>query len=178
MGLFDQILGAIENPNQQANPSQIGSIVNVVEQLASTHSVDSSTTQTVMSIVGGYVRSALQQQATTGTTQPAATVEQYGSTTNPSMAAVQALFTPQQQQQVAQEVAQRTGLNLGTVGAMLPVIVPIVLNLLKTGASTQSSGSTQSSNSVLSSFLDADSNGAVDIGDAISIASQFLNQRR
>jgi len=177
MGLFDQILGAIENPNQQANPSQIGSIVNVVEQLASTHNVDSSTTQAVMSVVGGYVRSALQQQATTGVAQPAATVEQYGST-DPSMAAVQALFTPQQQQQVAQEVAQKTGLNLGTIEAMLPVIVPIVLNLLKTGASNQSAGSTQSSNSVLSSFLDADSNGAVDIGDAISIAGQFLNQRQ
>jgi Bacterial protein of unknown function (DUF937) len=177
MGLFDQILGAIENPNQQANPSQIGSIVNVVEQLASTHNVDSSMTQTVMSVVGGYVRSALQQQATTGVAQPAAIVEQYGST-NPSMAAVQALFTPQQQQQVTQEVAQKTGLNLGTIEAMLPVIVPIVLNLLKTGASTQPAGSTQASNSVLSSFLDADSNGAVDIGDAISIASRFLTQRR
>jgi hypothetical protein len=173
MGLFDQILGAIENPNQQANPSQVGSIINAVQQLSGSQNLDSSTTQAVMSVVGNYVRSSLQQQATAG--QAEAIVNQYGST-NQSMDAVQSLFTPQQQQAVAEDAAQRTGLNAGTIQAMLPMLVPIVLNLLKTGASTQTQGAPQA-NSVLSAFLDTDNSGAVDIGDAISIASRFMGQR-
>ncbi|MDF5723143.1 MAG: hypothetical protein PUP91_22260 [Rhizonema sp. PD37] len=34
MGLFDQILGAIENPEQQGSIGRLGDIVNTVEQLS------------------------------------------------------------------------------------------------------------------------------------------------
>lgn len=32
MGLFDQIIGAVSNPNQQASLGQLGSIINTVNQ--------------------------------------------------------------------------------------------------------------------------------------------------
>lgn len=175
MGLFDQILGAIDNPNQQASPNQIGNILGMVQQMAGSQGVDSNATQAVLSIVGGHVRSALQQQAASGGSgQAEAIVNQFGSA-NPNAAAVQSIFSPQQQQSVVQDAAQRTGLNAGTVQAMLPILVPIVLNLLKTGASNP--GAQQQSNPVLGAFLDADNDGAVDIGDAISIAGRFFGQR-
>ncbi len=180
MGLFDQVMGALNNPNQQASPDQLGSILGTVQQLASSQGVDSSTTQVVVSVVGQYVRSALQQkQAAGGRSQAQALVEQFAGT-SPSMAALQALFSQQQQQQLAQDAAQKTGLNPGTIQAMLPVLVPLALNLLKTGSGNSTAQAAQGgqANSVLNAFLDADGSGEVDLGDALSMAGRFLNQPR
>ncbi len=177
MGLFDQILGAIENPNQQANPNQVGSILNTVQQVSRGQGMDSIAMQTVMSVLGQHVRSALQQQqATGGRNQVESLVEQFAGT-NPNANAVQSIFTPQQQRQAVQDTAQRTGLDANTVQSLLPVLIPIVLNLLKTGASNQGSAHNPNSNSVLNMFLDADNDGAVDMGDALSLAGRFMSQR-
>jgi hypothetical protein len=186
MALFDQILGAINNPNQQASSDQLSGILGTAQQLSSSQGIDANTTQTAMSVLGSYVRSALQQQRQTqGPGKAEAIVNQYAGT-NPSMAAVQALFGLNQQNQVAQAIAQRTGIPSQTIQMLLPILVPLVLNLLKTGA-TRSSTSTAASaptrqsagsNSVLSAFLDSDGDGNVDIGDAMRLAGQYLNQRR
>lgn len=183
MGLFDQILGAIDNPNQQANPDQLSAILNTVQETARSQGVQPSATQDVMSMLGGYVRSALQQQASSGGRgQVEAIVNQFGGT-SPSTQALQAVFSPQQQQQVAQAIAQRTGINSTAILAMLPMLVPVVLNLLKSGASrtpngyaTQAAGAADGSNPVLNTFLDADGDGDVDIADAMSMAGRYLNR--
>lgn len=175
MSLFNQILGAINNPNQQASAGQVGQILGVVQQLAGSRGLDASTTQTVMSLVGGHVRSALQQQQASGGPDQVAEVVNRHSGTTPSVDALSALFTPQQQGDVAQDVAQKTGLNVNTIQAMLPTLVPVVLNLLQSGSTTQAG---PGGNSVLNSFLDTDGDGQVDLGDAMSLANRFFNQSR
>ncbi len=180
MGLFDQILGAIDNPNQQANPDQLSSILNTVQQTASAQGIQPSATNDVMSMLGGYVRSALQQQAG-GRGQAEAIVNQFGGT-SPSTAALGAVFNPTQQQQVAQAISQRTGISADAILGMLPMLIPVVLNLLKSGASQTGAGQVGQaapggSNPVLNSFLDADGDGDVDIADAMSMAGRYLGQR-
>ncbi len=178
MGLFDIIQGAINNPNQQASVDQVGSILNTVQQLDANRGIDPATSQTVLSTVGSYVRSALQEKRQmNGAGQAEAIVNQFGGT-QPSNAAVQAVFGQNQLQQVVQAIAQRTGMSPQIIQAVLPMVVPIVLNLLKTGASTQPTGVQQGSNPVLSAFLDADRDGDVDISDAMRVAGQFMNQSR
>lgn len=179
MGLFDQILGAVNNPNQQASPDQLGTILNTVQQLSNRQGLNTSATQTALSVVGSYVRSALQQQrATRGPGQAEAIVNQFGGT-NPNPSALETLFTPNQQQQVAQDVSQRTGISTNQVLALLPILVPIVLNLLKQGSQQSNSPAAAGAgnNTVLNGFLDADGDGDVDVGDAMSLAGRFLNQR-
>jgi len=175
MGLFDQIISAIDNPSQQASPGQLSSVVNVVQQLSQSSGSNPAVMQSVLSIVGNHVRSALQEkQAVAGPEQAQSIVNQF-SGTNPNPQAVQSLFTLGQQQQVTQDAAQRTGLNAQTIQAMLPILVPVILNLLSSGTNTQNP---QNLNPVLSSFLDSDRSGSVDVGDVINIASQFLGNRR
>jgi hypothetical protein len=177
MGLFDQILGAIDNPNQQASPDQLGTIINTVQQLSGRQGLDTSTTQTALSVVGSYVRSALQQQNSNNPGQAEAIVNQFGDV-HANAGATDALFTPNQQQQVAQAVAQRTGISADQVLALLPILVPVVLNLLKQGSHTSNAPTPATGgNPVLNSFLDADQDGDVDMGDAISLAGRFLNRR-
>ncbi|MBW4658968.1 MAG: DUF937 domain-containing protein [Drouetiella hepatica Uher 2000/2452] len=187
MGLFDQILGAIDNPNQQANPDQLSAILNTVQQTASAQGIQPAASNDVLSMLGGYVRSALQQQtATGGRGQAEAIVNQFGGT-SPSTAALGAIFNPTQQQQVAQAISQRTGISADAILGMLPMLIPVVLNLLKSGASQPQAGASQpqagqigqapGGNPVLNSFLDADGDGDVDIADAMSMAGEYLGQR-
>jgi hypothetical protein len=173
MGLFDHVLGAIANPNQQASPGQIGEILSTVNQLSNNANTDPSTIQSVLSIVGNYARSALQQKRQNeGEQQTQGFINQFGGT-NPSTQAVQLLFSTPQIQQIVQEVAQRTGLSSGTIQAMLPILVPLVLKFLQTGNNTQQA---QGSNPVLNSFLDADNDGDVDIADAMLMAGRYMGR--
>ena len=174
MSLFDQILSAVGNPQQQASPDQLGGILGMAQQLGNSHGVDAGTTQMIMSTVGNYVRSSLQdKQASIGGDQVQSLVNQYGGLGN-NPDAVQAVFSQDQQQQVANDLAQKTGLNVGTIQSMLPVLVPIVLNLLQSGSNTQN---VQAGNPVLNTFLDSNQDGNVDLGDLMGMAGQFLGQR-
>lgn len=173
MGLFDAVMSAVSNPSQQGSPSQLGAILSTVQQLSSSHGTDSGTTQTLVSVVGGYVRSALQQQqATAGTEQAQATVNQYSGTSANSQA-VDAVLGPVMQQQVVQDLVQRTGLDPQTVQSMLPTLVPLALSFLQSGAHTDNP---QTGNPVLNAFLDSDHDGNIDLGDAMNIASKFLSR--
>jgi uncharacterized protein YidB (DUF937 family) len=174
MGLFDEIMGAIANPNQQGSPDQLSQIIGTLQQVAGSQGIDPSTGQDVMSMVGGYVRSALQQQqAEGGSEQVENLVNQFSGTGyNPS--AVEAIFSPDQQAQVAEAIAQRTGLSSQQIMGLLAVAVPIVLNMLRSGANTQGQ---PGSNNVLGAFLDSNSDGNVDIGDAIAMAGRFLQSK-
>jgi hypothetical protein len=174
MGLFDQIINAIDNSNQQGNAGQLGNIVNTVQQVSNSTGTDPSTMQSALGIVGNYVRSALQEkQATEGNQAAQNVVNQFGGT-SPNPQAVNSLFAPFLQQQLAETVAQRTGLNAGMVQQLLPILVPVVLNLLKSGANSQNPQA--GGNSVLNSFLDSDRDGDVDITDAIQLASRYLGR--
>ena len=173
MSLFDQIINAVGNPTQQASPGQLGDILSTVQQLSNNSNTDPSTIQSVLSIVGNYTRSALQQKRSNeGNQQTQEFVNQFGGT-NPSTQAVHLLFNAPQIQQIAQEAERRTGLSAGTIQAMLPILVPLVLKFLQTGSHTQNA---QGSNPVLNTFLDADGDGDVDIADAMQMAGRYLGQ--
>ncbi len=174
MSLFDQIISAVGNPQQQANPDQLGGILGMAQQLGNSHGVDSGTTQTILSALGNHVRSSLQdKQSAMGGDQVQSLVNQFGGLGN-NPDAVQAVFSQGQEQQVASDISQQTGLNAGTIQAMLPVLVPILLKLLQSGSNTQNA---QAGNPVLNTFLDSNQDGAVDLGDVMGMAGQFLNQR-
>ena len=180
MGLFDQVLGAISNPQQQASVGQLGSILGAVQQLSAGQGVDANAMQGVVSNVGGFVRTALQEKrAADGNAGVEALVNQFAGTgVNPI--AMQLLFPPQKQQQIAETVAQRTGLDPSLVRSLLPAVVPIVLKLLQTGAPTPSASATAGaapSNSVLNTFLDTDGDGDVDMADTLAMAGKFLQNR-
>jgi hypothetical protein len=189
MSFFDQILSAIENPQQQASPDQLGGILGTVDQLSGSNGIDPAMMQTVMSLVGGAVQSSLQeQQSTMGSDHVMGLLNQFGGTShNPN--ALEAVLNPGMQQQVASGISQRTGLDTGMILGLLPVLVPVVLNLINGGAQ-QGGGmgnmgggampqqqTSTGGNPLLNAFLDSDRSGTVDLGDALSMASQYLRNR-
>jgi hypothetical protein len=170
MGLFFDVLSAINNPNQQGSVDQLSSIVNTINQ--ATGGVDTATTQTAMSALTGVLRSTLKQQTATGTGGLESMLSQFTGSGNTGLGMLSSVFTPQLQQQIAQTVAQKTGLSTSIVQTMLPGLVTAALGFLKMGSSKP--GST-ASNTVLASFLDSNRDGDVDLGDAFKFANRFLN---
>jgi hypothetical protein len=188
MSFFDQILSAIEDPQQQASADQLGGILGAVDQLSGSNGIDPAMMQTVMSMVGGAVQSSLQEQnSTMGPEHVMGLLNQFGGSNNPS--ALGAILNPGMQQQVASGVSQRTGLDAGLIMGLLPVLVPIVLNLINGGSSQQGGGignmggampqqqASTGGNPLLNAFLDSDRSGNVDLGDALNMASQYLRNR-
>ncbi|MGD1903038.1 MAG: hypothetical protein ACFB9N_12465 [Geitlerinemataceae cyanobacterium] len=169
MGLFDLVSKAVSDPNLQANLGQLGGIASGLQQMQKSQNLDSNSTSKLLSVVGSQVRSSLKEKQAGGT-DVSALINQFAGTAS-STAAVSALFSTPQIQQVIDVASAKTGVDANTIQSMLPTLVPLVLNFLKTGQAK--AGAAASSNPVLSGFLDADGDGDVDIADAMMLASKF-----
>ena len=175
MGLLDQLMGAVSNPNQQANPDQLSALFNTVQQVSGNHGVESNATQAVLSALGGHVKTALQQQQQVGGTDGVAAIVNQFSGTSPNAGALDALFGGNQQQ-VVQSVSQQSGVNASTIQAMLPALIPVVMSVLQSGAMNQGGASSAGGgNPILNAFLDGDRDGDTDLGDLMSMAGRFMH---
>ncbi|MBD2089119.1 DUF937 domain-containing protein [Microcoleus sp. FACHB-1515] len=171
MGLFFDVLSAINNPNQQASVSQLESITNSIQQVASSQGFDAAKTQSVLSALGSVLRPTLaQQQGVMGSNQLEDLLGRVGAGTN--TAAMSSLFPPQIQQQLIQGVAQKTGISPNLLQSMLPTLIPAVLGLLGMGASKPGA---PGGNPLLTAFLNGDRDGNTNLGDVFKFASRFLS---
>lgn len=170
MGLFDQVLNAIEDPQRQGNSNQLGQIVSAMSQMSQQTHTNPDTMQQAVAIVGSFLKPSLQETRRTQGEAAAEQMVERGSQAGGATAILSQLLNPQQQQKLVQTLENRTGLNGSQVQSLLPVLIPIVMNLLKTGSSTQPG---QANNSVLNAFLDADGDGDVDMSDMLNAARRF-----
>lgn len=169
MGLFDQVMQAIDDPNRLASTNDIGQVAKTVQQLSQQTNASPSGMQQAVSIVGKFVRSSLQETRSQQGNAAAQTLVERGSESG--TAVLGQLFSGGQQQQIAQTVSDRTGLNASQVQTLLPALIPVVMRLLNSG-NTRNPG--ELNNNVLSSFLDSDGDGDTDMGDMLGMASRFI----
>ncbi|NET49022.1 MAG: DUF937 domain-containing protein [Merismopedia sp. SIO2A8] len=173
MGLLTQVMGVIQDPERQASIGQMSKIVMAAQQLGQANNVDASTMQQATSVIGGFVRSALQEKRVNEGDAAAQAVVQQGAMGGADI--LSALFTPSQQQQVTQAISDRTGLDASQVMSFLPVLLPLVMKMLDQGTGKSgTTAATDNSNPLLSAFLDGDGDGDVDISDMLGMASKFL----
>lgn len=171
MGMFFDVLSAINNPNQQASVSQLEAITGSIQQAMTSQGMDASKTQSLISAMGGFLRPVLkQQQLVMGSGQLENLLDQMGASRG--TASVSSLLPPQMQQQMIQGIAQKTGLSPNMLQGAMPVLVPAVLGLLSMGSKKPGSGG---GNPLLSGFLDTDRDGDADLGDVFKFATRFLS---
>ena len=173
MSLFNQIINALDNPEQEANTNQLGGILDTVQQLSGNYQTQPSAIESAMSVVGNFTRSSLRQQRNQrGDNQVQQLINSFGGN-RASSQALNALFSSSQLQDMTRQISSRTGLDARSIQSMLPILVPLVLNMLKTGRNTKTAGA---GNNVLNSFLDTDGDGDVDVADAMRMASRHLGR--
>ena len=171
MGLFDQVVNALNNPDQEASSDQLSSILGVVGQLSGNQGLDSNSTQQLLTVVGQHVRGALQEKRQVGGQGLAESLVTQFSGTQANPEAVQNLFSQREQAETVQDAANKTGIDPQKIQALLPLLIPVVLKFLQQGNTKQTG---QGSNTVIATFLDSDNDGDFDIGDAMSVAGRFL----
>ena len=120
------------------------------------------------------MRGALQHQRSQNGAESAQNIVNQYSGTESNSQAVDLLFFSSQVEQIVAEVASKTGLNMGIVQQMLPMLIPVVLNMLRSGTHAQNPQG--GINPVLNTFLDADRDGDVDVADAMQLASRHLGR--
>jgi len=172
MGMFFEVLSAINNPNLQGNVSQLETVVNTLQQFAGQNNISPSTMETVLSGLGGLMKTDLRRGSGMNSNQ-LGNLLGLGMEAGGGMTALQSLFPPQVQQQFAQELAQRTGLNAGMLQAALPVLLPAALKLLNLGSPK---GDASGMNPLLAMFLDGDRDGDTDLGDVYRFATRFISR--
>jgi hypothetical protein len=178
MGLFFEMLSAINNPSQRGSVEQLGAVMNTIQQLGARQGINPSTMQMTMSALGSFIRPILQRQSQAGGGQQLNQLVNQFAGSNPSTGATSALqswLTPQLQQQLIQGVAQTTGLANSTLQTLLPELVSAAMALLSMGASKPG---VPGSNSVLNTFINSDRDRDTDLGDVLKFASRFLDSVR
>jgi hypothetical protein len=177
MGLFFDVLSAINNPNQQGSAAQLAAITNSLQELSTGRGVQPSTMQAVLSALGGAMRPSLRQQRTVMGSNQLDNLISRGLGGSMMVSVMQSLFPPQAQQQLVEGIAQKTGLSPNAIQSMLPTLLSVVLGILSMGA-RKPGVTTGSANPLLSAFLDGDLDGDADLGDVFKFASRFLNAPR
>jgi hypothetical protein len=172
MGMFFDVLSAINNPNLQGNVPQLEASVDAVQEFAAKNNLPPFAMQTMMSTVGSLLQENIRQQAGMGLPQLTQLLRQDGGTPG-NVAALQTLFPPQLQQQIVPVLAQKTGLSPALIQAALPTVMPAVMNLLKMG--NPKPGTTTAANPLLTMFLDGDRDGDTDLGDVFKFANRFIH---
>lgn len=172
MGLFFDVLSAINNPNQQASVSQLATITDSIQQVIGSQGIDAAKTQSLLSAIGGVLQPALkQQQATMGGNQLENLLGRLDSS-QMGAAAISSLIPPQVQQQMIQGIAQKTGLSPNLLQNVMPTLISSVLGLLNMGATKPGASG---ENPLLSAFLNGNQDGNTDLGDVFKFATRFLN---
>ena len=172
MGLFFDILSAINHPNQQGSVEQLNVIVSEAQQLGSSHGFDDAMLQTLLSVVGSFLQTVFRQSAVIGSVASDALLSQAVGTSHYGAASLPAFLTPERQQQLLQALAQRTGLSNMTLQAALPGLVTVALGFLNLGTGTSR---TSGANPVLKSFLKTEHNENADLGEVLKFANRLLH---
>ena len=170
MGLFDQVMGAIADPRRQASAGQMAQILGTAKQLARENNADSDTMQQAMSVIGGFVRSSLQEKRQQSGDEAAQALIDQGAANG--AAVIPQLFNSGQLSEMVAAVTQRTNLNSNQVQGILPVVLPLVMRFLSAGNAKQ--GMPADGNPILTAFLDGDGDGDVDMGDMLGMAGKFM----
>ena len=165
--MLDMLSSLLKNPLFSANSGDLGAMLKMLQAIGNEGGIDLPTTQTILGIVGKYLKAGLQsQQAANGLEQTQDLVNQLGGT-EPNMEALNALLDQPQVAQMLAEIESRTGIPAGTIEPLLPTAVPLILNFLK---------SNEQGNSLLNGYLDTDGDGDIDMSDLMGLAMKYLSR--
>lgn len=182
MSLLNLIVNAIDNPEQEASADQLIHIAQTLQKASDNTETSVPVLESAMSILGKHTKSVLQQKRNQeGEASVEDLVNQYGGN-HTNSEAVSSIFSNDQLGRILAEISARTGINENNLKSLIPLLLPLVLNLLKTGnrnsnypmSNQPNYSQNRGQNSVLSGFLDTDGDGDVDIMDALSLARRYL----
>ncbi len=170
MALIFDVLSAINDPKKLASVETLSGICDGIQKLSLSHGLNPAATQSVVSSVGDQLRAGLQKQASGSS--PLDLAGLISKVSGGNVGALQSLIPDSAQQVLLKGLTDKMGLSstgaLGLVGSL----TPLLLKFLNLGGSSQGIGN----NPLLTTFLDSNHDGNVDMGDALKFAGRFLTR--
>jgi uncharacterized protein YidB (DUF937 family) len=169
MGLLQELESAINSSEHNASTDQLSNILETVQKAVVAQGINPEVVQKLLSELGSQLRPVLQNLDKTGALAPVI------DSTSPEQPATQSqidsLIKPEAQSQIIKDISTKTGIDASALSNLLPTLIPAVIGLLGMGASALKG---ISKNPILRTFLDADKDGDVDLGDVFIHARKFI----
>ncbi len=183
MGLFDQIVSAINDPGKKAGAEVLQSLLSGLQSQGESEGggFAADDLQKLVVALGAPVKKALMAIEQSPTPESAAdVVAALSSIPKASPDLLDKLFGSGGHQQVSNDLSQKTGIDVSKIMAMLPVVLPLVMKLFNSGGSAAPQGASGAAaglanNPILKGFLDSDKDGDVDLADVLKMAGPFLS---
>ena len=186
MSLFDTVLASLNDPSRGTQTSDLQNLVSAFEG----GPASSTNTSQIASLIGGFLKPALQEQHATGGAQGVDSFLQDLKQSANSPDQLKAVLGADRVDQMVGRAEQRTGLDANAIFRLLPIILPAVIGLLQSGRASAAtspaavSGATSTvgaapaghTNPILAQFLDSDGDGDVDMADVLRLSSRFLQK--
>lgn len=171
MKLFDVILDSIANPELKTESNDLADLLGGIKSAAKEQDTPPDLVETAVSALGKHVKAGLQEYG--GSREEL--VEEAASVPQATPELISKLFGSQNVESVSDDVSQKTGIQTETIIALLPVLIPIVMKLFRSGGS-KSDGASSQMNPLLQGFLDSDNDGDVDLADVFKLAGPYLDR--
>ena len=171
MSLFQSILDSISNPQHAGSNADLQGLLNLAQFIPGAQNAEQQI-KPILDVLGPHIQDVLnQQQQTQG---QAATQQTVANLSQPGVgvAELQNLFGADRFNSIVGEIAGRTGLDQQLILNALPMVVPVIMQLLA-GGNHQSDP--QVPNPVLNNFLGGQNGGAL-LTEVFGLASQFLKR--
>lgn len=180
MGMFFDVLSAINNPNQEASIDKLSEVTGSLNEITSNTDLDPSAMEGVLSSLGGVLSSHLKDESQKDGNFLDGIMDKFTGGDdnpltgggNPLTGGIQSMISNQMEDQIIRAVAAKTGLNTSMLQGVVPRLLPAVMGLLRMGKTTPGAVG-ESGNPLLKSFLDGD--GGADLGNVFKFANRFLN---
>jgi hypothetical protein len=195
MSLLDSILASIANPAQRGSNNDLQDLINLGGTLSQTQGQQAGI-QPILEVLGKHTKSALNEQRQAEGDQAVNETVTAISEGSPDVHSIQGLYGERRFDSMLSEIGSKTGLNSQAILSILPMVLPVLMRLLSSGApatpatpgasipatpqpaapQTAGAAAQPGSNQVLNQFLDSDGDGDVDMTDLFNTASRLFGR--
>jgi len=184
MNFFETLVNSIQDPQAGTQKSDLEGLLAALTGGAQSAApaVSAGASESLAGTIGGLLKPALREAGQTGGIEGIDAL--LGSLTQNagSPQHLERTLGPDRMNQMVTQAQQKSGLPVDTILSMLPVILPAVVSLLRSGSRSGAAPSAQQgaaitkpgANPLLQNFLDSDNDGDVDMQDLVRLGSKFL----
>src|SRR5260370_42091640 len=171
MSFIDSIISAIQSPQHTGSNQDLQRLASIAGMIPGLQGAEQQI-KPMLSVLGPHLQDVLNEQKQT---QGAAAAQQ--TVTDLSQPGVgvqelQNLFGADRFHRIINQISQATGLNSQMMLPPLPLLVPVIMQLLATGTHQ---ASPQAPNQVLNHFLGGQNGGAL-LNEVFQLASQYIKK--
>jgi hypothetical protein len=171
MSFFDSIISAIQSPQHAGSNQDLQGLANLAGLIPGLQGNEQQI-QPILNVLGPHLQDVLNEQKQTEGAGAAQQTVTALSQPGVSVQDLQNLFGADRFNGIINQISQITGLNSQLILTALPLVIPVIMQLLATGTHQTNP---QAPNQVLNHFLGGPNGGAL-LNEVFQLASQYLKK--